>query len=195
MNSAEQKAGEKQVSEVLIVPLLLLGMTKHSTLTKAAFEAMLNELRQKLAYMSKDNLIQLRERIEAHPAGPEKDRFPKAITILPWARAIQPPSDVGPSPLIRKVMSSPLGREALAKGWAPELLAHVKAVREWPGNWTVTKIKESADRAIGRLGDIELRMSRSEDVGADDLRWRDERMAQIRRCQDIAEMALSEVGA
>lgn len=37
-----------------------------------------------------------------------------------------------PSPLMLDVFGSPMGREAISKGWAPELLVDITANRKWP---------------------------------------------------------------
>ena len=194
MNSEDQAAGEKRVQEILIDPCLKLGMTKHSTLTKAAFEEMLKSLRQMLSYMTADNLIDLRDKVQANPAGPDRDRFPKSITILPWAHGFQEPV-AGPSPLIRKVMTGDVGKEALANGWAPELLDYVKADRKWPKAYSQSLIKRSADNPMRRLEDIELRLSRNDHVTPEECAFRSLRRAAIQRCQDIADLAHTESAA
>jgi DNA helicase-2/ATP-dependent DNA helicase PcrA len=74
---------------------------------------MLGELRQKLAYMTPASLAVLRDWVEAHPGGKDKDRFPIGLKILNKAREVQPPES-GPSPLMLKVFAHPLGQEALA---------------------------------------------------------------------------------
>ena len=57
MDAIEQAAGEKRVQDVLIAPLLALGLARPSMLRQAGFETMLEELRQMLAYLSADNLV------------------------------------------------------------------------------------------------------------------------------------------
>jgi hypothetical protein len=188
MEAIEQAEGEKRVQETLIAPLMALGLARPSMLRQAAFEVMLKELRQMLAYMSADNLSRLREKVKDRPGGKDGDRFPIALKILKWAREIQQP-EAGPSPLMLEVFANQLGRDALVKGWAPELLTYIRGDRKWPGAWSVTKIKESADSAMRRLVGIELRLSRSEEISKEDAQWRDQRRAAIRKCQDIADQA------
>lgn len=188
MDEKAQSDGEKRVETVLIAPLLALGLAKPSTATKAEFEAQKKELRQKLAYMSEPGLVRLREWIETHPGGKDKDRFPIPLKILPQAYGIEEP-ETGPSPLMLKIFAHPMGQEAIKKGWAPELLKHIKATREWPQAWSQTKIRQKADDPVRRLEDIELRMSRNEPIPPDDVRFRNQRRAALRKCQDIADQA------
>lgn len=128
--------------------------------------------------------------VEAHPAGKEGDRFPIALKILTKAREIEVP-DTGPSPLMLKIFAHATGQEAIEKGWAPELLKYVKVAREWPGAWTLSKIKSEADDPVRRLEDIELKMSRDDPVSSGDLGFRDRRLAALRKCQGIADQARS----
>lgn len=190
MDEKAQSEGEKRVDAVLIAPLLALGLAKPSTATKSDFEAQKKELRQKLAYMSDPGLVSLREWIEAHPGGKDKDRFPIPLKILPEAYRIQEP-ETGPSPLMLKVFGHPMGREAIEKGWAPELLKYLRASREWPQSYSQTLIKRDADNPVRRLEDIELRMSRNEPISSEDEAFRNRRLAALRKCQGIAEQARS----
>lgn len=190
MDEKAQSEGEKRVEVVLIAPLLALGLAKPSTATKADFAAQQKELRQKLAYMSESGLIELREWIEAHPGGKDKDRFPIPLKILRHAPQIEAP-ETGPSPFILKIFRDHhLATEALEKGWAPELLRQVTAERgKWPGNWTCSELRKEGVDYARRLEDIELRMSRSEQIPPDEVEFRNKRRAALRKCQDIADQA------
>ncbi|MCD9148506.1 hypothetical protein [Pseudophaeobacter flagellatus] len=190
MEEKAQREGEKQVLSVLIEPLEALGLVRPSKATKADFELQKKELAQKLAYMSDTGLAELREWVEAHPGGKDKDRFPIALHILQKAHRIETP-EAGPSPFILKVFATHhLVPEALAKGWAPELLRQVTAERGiWPGDWTCSKLRNEGIEHARRLEDIELRMSRGEQIPPDQLAFRDRRLAAMRRCQDIADQA------
>lgn len=188
MNEKEQAAGENRVQEMLITPLEKLGLTKPGTMRLAQFETMKKELRQMLAYMQPKNLEELRDWCEAHPGGKERDRFPIALHILKEARRIEPP-ETGPSPLMIKVFAHPIGREALAAGWAPELLTWLKGNRAWPGNFTLSQIKAAADDPVRRLEDIEARLVRGGEVSAEESSYRDRRRAALQKCQDIADEA------
>ncbi|NIZ63300.1 hypothetical protein DL239_20235 [Sedimentitalea sp. CY04] len=188
MNTEDQAAGEKRVQDVLIKPLLDLGLAKPSTLTKARFDDMLKELRQMLAYMTAENLDLLRQEVEVRPGGKDGDRFPIALKIRKWARDIQQPVS-GPSPLMIEVFTHQLGRDALEKGWAPELMINLRGARKWPGPFTVSGIKAAADDAMRRLEDIELRLSRNEEIQEEDAMFRNKRRAAIQKCQDIADQS------
>ena len=118
--------------------------TKNSTVMNNpgdAFEAMLTELCAKLAYMSDLNLAALEEDAASMAGGKQRDRFPVGQRILERAAQVQPPRDDA-SPLSRAVFANQLGLDALASGWAPELLAELRGTRRWPGAWTVKTIKQ-----------------------------------------------------
>lgn len=187
MNSEDQASGEKRVKSTLIEPLQRLGLTRPTTLNAAKFQDMLNELAQRLAYLSEENLLALSDWVQANPGGPNGDRFPIALKILAEARKVQQP-DGGPSPLIRSVFGNALGQEALAAGWAPELLLNLRKFRKWPGGFTVSQIRDSAHDALRRLEDIEMRLTRGREVSPDDAAWRHKRRAQLQKCQDIADL-------
>jgi len=188
MDEKQQAAGEARVQEMLITPLEALGLARPSTLTKAQFVVMLAELRQKLAYMTPGSLAVLRDWVEAHPGGRDKDRFPIGLKILNKARAIQPPES-GPSPLMLKVFAHALGQEALAGGWAPELLRYLRGAREWPGRYTVSQIRNEADQPARRLADIEMRAGRGVQLSPEDEGFRARRVEALHKCRDIAEQA------
>jgi len=116
MDSTEQASGEKRVREVLVEPLLCRGLAKPSSLTKDQFEAMIDDLCKRLAYMTGESLAALEEVVASNPGGKDKDRLPIANAILGWAAQIQPPGDDA-SPLIRAVFANALGADALAGGW------------------------------------------------------------------------------
>ena len=194
MDVKEQALGEQRVQAMLIAPLEALGLTKPSTLTKAQYGVMLTELRQKLAYMTPGNLAVLRDWVEAHPGGKDKDRFPIGLKILNKAREIQPPVS-GPSPLMLKVFGHQLGQEALAGGWAPELLRYLRGAREWPGRYTVSQIRREADEPVRRLADIEMRAGRGDRLSLEDETFRDKRQRALRECQGIADQARQGVSA
>ena len=188
MDEKAQREGERRVQQVLIDPLEDLGLAKPSTMVKAQFEEMKRKLCQKLAYMTTEGLVELRGWCEDHPGGKDGDRFPIALKILKKAPEIEVP-DTGPSPLILRIFRSDLGREALAKGYAPELLAYVRKAREWPGMWTLSKIKDEADNPARRLADVEMRMARGDEMSPDDLQFRNLRRAALRNCEAISEQA------
>jgi hypothetical protein len=189
MEAIEQATGEKRVMDVLITPLEEMGLGKPSTILKPDWPRSKTVLCQKLAYMTEVGLVELREWVETHAGGKQRDRFPIPMHITKEGWRIEEPN-VGPSPFILSIFRNALGQAALKAGWAPELLEQVKAKRgEWPGPWTVTKIKESADGAMRRLEDIELRLSHDDEISKEDAMWRDQRLAAIRKCQDIADLA------
>lgn len=188
MDDAAQRDGERRVREVLIAPLLALGLTKPASMRKAQFETMLRTLEQTLAHMGGEDLVELRERAAAHPGGKERDRFPLALNILAWAKEVKTPERGDASPFIRRVMSSDVGRAALERGYAPELLVHIRARRgEWPGAWTVSQLRAKAEGAVRRFDDLRMRQERGEALGAEDQAFVRMRAAQIAECRQIRE--------
>ncbi len=188
MDAKEQAAGEARVQDLLITPLEALGLARPSTLTKAQFAVMLRELRQKLAYMTPANLAILRDWVEAHPGGKDKDRFPIGLKILNKARDIQFP-DSGPSPLLLKAFTDELGHKALAEGWAPELLRYLRGARVWPGPYTITQIRNVADGSVRRMADIEMRVGRGDRLSIEDESFRARRSEALQKCREIADQA------
>lgn len=140
---------------------------------------------QRLAYMTEINLAALEEQVAAAPAGKDRDRLPIANVILEWAGQIQPPVDDG-SPLIRAVFANPLGQDALAGGWAPELLAEVRKVRRWPGAYVVNQIKDRSRDAVRQMDDLDRILLRGGELPSDKARWRSARLAMIEKCRQIA---------
>ncbi len=185
MDRAEQVQGEQQVIQFLVEPLQRLGLAKPSTLTIKQFDEMVAELSQKLAYMSRTNLEALAETAAANAGGKEQDRFPIALKILKWAADIQPPGDDA-SPLIRAVFAKPLGRDAVAQGWAPELLAELRQSRRWPTDYVVTRIKQKADDAVRQLQRMDAAVGQGDDLPPEQLVWRERRLAITARCAEIA---------
>lgn len=194
MDSAEQAAGEKRVKSVLIEPLLRRGLAKPTSLTRAQFDDMVQDLCARLAYMTDGNLMALEEQAAANAGGKERDRFPIGQRILEWAGHIQPPGDDA-SPLIRAVFANQLGLDALADGWAPELLAELRGSRRWPGAWQVKSIKDKADSAIRQMRDLDARLARGAALDhAEDL-WRSRRLEAVAKCRRIADAGQGNGGA
>lgn len=185
MDAESQKAGEKRVRDLLIEPLLRCGLGKPGTLTKAAFVAMQDELCAKLAYMSEVNLAGLAEHMQHMPGGKARDRFPLATVILEEARKYQAPDDSG-SPLLRAVFAHQLGATALADGWAPELLAHLRQHRVWPGAYAIKTVRDSAVEAVRRMRMIDEMIARGDVPTPDEAAWRNRRLAAMQRCRDLA---------
>ena len=193
MDSAAQADGEKRVKQFLIVPLQRRGLAKPSTLTKGQFEDMVKDLCARLAYMTEQNLQALEDQCAGNAGGKGKDRFPIANHILDWAGQIQSPEGDG-SPLVRAVFSQNLGLDALAQGWAPELLAELKQSRRWPNAFVVGRIRERADNSIRQLRRVEERLARGDEVPANEAAWRNRRLSAIRRCQAIADLGANQGG-
>lgn len=187
MDSAAQADGEKRVRQLLIDPLMRRGLMRPAGMKTDFFEAMLKELCAKLAYMSDVNLAGLEEDAAQMAGGKEKDRFPVGQKILLRAMDIQPPVDDA-SPLMRAVFASPLGLDALAGGWAPELLFELRRTRRWPGSYAVRGIKEKADGPVRRMQDFDEQLSRGHTLSPSESQWRSGRLSMIAKCQAIADL-------
>nr|WP_319250491.1 hypothetical protein [uncultured Celeribacter sp.] len=196
MDAREQAEGEKRVMAYLVEPLEKRGFGRPTTLKVDQFEDMKRELCQKLAYMSAENLMALEEEAAGLAGGKECDRFPIAQKILERALIFQRPDDSA-SPLIRAIFANRLGQEAIADGWAPELLVGVRDMkkRAWPRPFQVTQIKRDAEGPTRRMRDIERRLAQGLDVSASDVAWRDRRLAIIRKCEEIGRMGGEAVGS
>jgi len=188
MNSEDQALGEKRVMRLLVEPLKRRGLAKRSVLTVAAFDAEIDNLCQRLAYMSEGSLMALEEHAAARPSGKERDRFPVGNDILSWAADIQPPGDTS-SPLICAIFAHDCGQRAISEGWAPELLYQLRHNRSWPNNWTLSTIRDGAASNVRRLQDLEGRLARDGELGPVDRDWRDRRLAALQRCREIGEGA------
>lgn len=188
MDATQQHEGERRVRELLIEPLMRRGLAKPSSLNAAAFEAMLREMAQKLAYMAPGNLMALEEVAAARPSGKDRDRFPICNDILTWAAQIEPPGDSA-SPLIRAVFGHAVGRAAIEEGWAPELRADLRQHRRWPSAFVVGQIRDKAREALRQAEDIRLRLGRGEDVEEQAKRWLFDRDRVTEKCREIGGMA------
>lgn len=189
MEQSEQAAGERRVREMLIRPLIERGLMKPAGMTNAAFEVMQNGLCQRLAYMSDLNLAALEEQAAGMAGGRERDRFPIGQKILEAAAVIQPP-EADASPLIRAVFAHDVGRTALAGGYAPELLKHLRVHRTWPKHYAIRTIEQEASGNISTLRRLDRQIADGGDLTPSEAGWRDQRKAIIHRCNEIA--ALSE---
>lgn len=191
MNSAEQAAGEKKVQELLITPLRRLGLSRPSGMLVADFDSMVADLCSKLAYMSELNLQALVVQVTAKRAGKNKDRFPIAADILDWATDIQEPADDA-SPLFRAVFASPMGREAMAEGWAPELLSKIRRARVWPKGSAIREVKTRAENAHIRLQDQDFCLAQGGKLSADEQDFRLKRQIAADKCSRIAALVALE---
>ncbi|ANB35140.1 hypothetical protein A6024_14150 [Rhodovulum sulfidophilum] len=186
MDAREQAEGEKRVRDLLVEPLLRRGLVKPGAMTKAQFEEMLADLAKRLAYMSAPNLAALEEMAAAQPGGKDRDRFPIANAILKAAAQIQPPADDA-SPLIRAVFAHAVGRQALAEGWAPELLDDLRHNRRWPRSYALGQIRQAAGEALRRHA--HLAGAGPGQLSPAEATWLRDREARLAHCRSIADLA------
>lgn len=188
MDSEHQAAGEKRVREYLIDPLKRRGLAKPTSLTRGEFALMVDDLCRRLAYMTPANLAALEEQAACNPGGKERDRFPIANAILEWAAQIQPPGDDA-SPLIRAVFAHGLGQDAIAEGWAPELLAEVRHSRRWPNSFVISSLRDRAAEPSRAMTLIEERRHRGQDISPSEAEFIARRRAILDRCRRIGELS------
>jgi hypothetical protein len=191
MDEQAQKDGEKRVRHLLIDQLERMGLMKPAGMTKALFAAMQDELCQRLAYMSDDGLGALAEDMAGRGGGKDRDRFPLATKVLEQARRIEPPQ-ADASPLIRKVFAARLGQEALAQGFAPELMRWLRANRQWPSSFVVSGIRDAARDNLRRAEDLQAGYDRGRDMSAADRTWYDARQLEIARCTLARDLGLGD---
>ncbi len=195
MDSAEQAEGQKKVRRLLVDPLQRRGLVKPSAMTKDQFGDMLDDLCARLAYMSETNLAALEEEAATMASGKAKDRFPIAQHILDRAGRYQHPPDDA-SPLIRAVFAHPLGQDAIAQGWAPELLREVRKSRRWPNDYVLAKCRESADQPVRRAQRLQDFRAKGQGLTEDESTWLQQRRDVVAKCQRIAALGqMAEGGA
>ena len=187
MDAKAQAEGERQVMRLLVEPLKARGLARPKGFTKVKdFDLMVEKtLCPKLAYMTALNLAALEEQIAANPAGAGRDQLPIPNEILRAAAAIQEPEPTT-SPLMLAVFGAPIGREAIANDWGPELLRYLKRYRKWPRDRVPAEIQREAAEARERLSFIQDREARGLGVVQRDLEWRGMREAAAVKCKAIA---------
>lgn len=196
MDEKAQKQGEKRVRELVVTPLIRLGLMKPAGMTKALFEEMQEEICQRLAYMDALSLRGLCEELAGCGGGKERDRFPLATVVLERAVTHQRPvSDA--SPLMRAVFAHAIGEGALEAGFAPELMKWVRENRKWPGSYVMGKIAESGRDGHRRLDQLQRHIADGRELLEADAVWLKRRLAAVARCQEARDLGLAEkkVGA
>ncbi|MCW1934549.1 hypothetical protein [Pararhodobacter zhoushanensis] len=189
MDAEAQKAGEKRVKDCLIDPLVGLGLLRPAGMKVDQFDAMREELARKLAYMTAANLAALAEQITSRPQGKGSDRWPAGPLVLQWGIAIQAPPDDA-SPLLRAIFAHATGQEAIAAGYAPELLVWAKKNRSFPKSFMVSTIRKDADNAMRRAAELERIERDGEALSAEETAWLERRRAATEKCRKIGALSL-----
>lgn len=184
MGSVDLKEAKQRVRLHLVVPLMRLGLRRPSGVTVAQFDEMIDELCGRLSYMTPLNLDALAEQAALRPGGKDGSRFPFAAKILAWAAEIQRPEDSA-SPLMVAVFSGPIGQEAMAEDWAPELLSHLRKHRLWPRKADIIAIKERAESARQQISRSDDRARRGFARSEADQALKDKRGVAAMKCQRI----------
>ncbi|ANB33468.1 hypothetical protein M2324_003283 [Rhodovulum sulfidophilum] len=105
---------------------------------------------------------------------------------LKAAAQIQPPADDA-SPLIRAVFAHAVGRQALAEGWAPELLDDLRHNRRWPRSYALGQIRQAAGEALRRHA--HLAGAGPGQLSPAEAAWLRDREARLAHCRSIADLA------
>ncbi|MCA0848323.1 hypothetical protein [Salipiger thiooxidans] len=154
-------------------------------MTRDEFDAMLDSLCAKLAYMSEPNLGALEEVAAGMASGKSRDRFPIAQRILERAGDIQRPPDDA-SPLIRAVFAHGLGQDAIAQGWAPELLFELRRMRLWPNDYLISQCKTKAEPHVRRLAQLRDWFEAGRALSSDEEAFMQRRQSALEKCRQIA---------
>ncbi|MEP2717046.1 hypothetical protein [Pseudophaeobacter sp.] len=179
--ASDLKEAKQRVRDHLVQPLTRLGLRRASGVTVAQFDATNDELCGRLSYMTAINLDALAEQASRLAGGKDRSLFPSASKILAWAADIQPPEDSA-SPLLIAVFSGPLGGQAMAEDWAPELRSYVRKERIWPKGLALDAIKERAKEARRRLELIEEDTRRGRAPKPVDLDMQEKRVVAAEKC-------------
>ncbi|WP_229673223.1 hypothetical protein [Salipiger pallidus] len=182
------------MKRLLVEPLQQRGLVKPAGMTRVEFDAMLDSLCAKLAYFTEVNLMALEEAMAGMASGKARDRFPIAQRILEEAVKIQPPADDA-SPLIRAVFAHSLGHDAIAQGWAPELLFELRKVRLWPNSYLILQCRERAEPHVRRLAHLVDQRAAGRGLSGDDEAFIRKREAAMEKCRWISSLGQMSEGA
>lgn len=154
---------EARVDRLLIEPLA--GLPRRRGVGAEAHDKMLHRLRERLAYMTDENLRGMHDLILRH-AG---KGWPEEAMVKAWAFTLQlpPPQECD---YARSLIRSAMGRQALAEGWAVELYDVAKRLGPPPGKYVIRELKEAAERSQHRRKVIAENI-RSGLASEDDKRW------------------------
>lgn len=191
MDAVEQRNGERRVRDLLIDPLERLGLMKPAGQSKAQFDAMKEEICQRLAYMGDVNLGGLCEELQGCGGGKDRDRFPLATVVLPLAMKHQPPKGDA-SPLMRAVFAHAEGEKALAAGYAPELMKWLRDNRKFPGAFVIGQIADMGRDAARRALKLQEDADAGRPVSDAEMAWLSRRNAVIERCRAARKLGQSE---
>lgn len=137
------RSGRAQVRALLFEPLEAAGMVRPARMTLADYEAMKGRLVRAFAHMSDQSLRGLAEVVTRHAQGPNRDRWPKEVTLKSWAARIQPPP-ARRSDYVASLMTSAMGRTARAQGYHVELFLLARRLGPPPTRYDLGRLQEEA---------------------------------------------------
>ncbi|TCL09146.1 hypothetical protein BXY66_1190 [Shimia isoporae] len=88
MEGQALKDGKDRVRDLLIKPLLELGMVRKRNVSESKHQAFLDGPMARLAYMKADRLEALRETVANCATGAHKNCWSSEVSIANWARAL-----------------------------------------------------------------------------------------------------------
>lgn len=125
MESEALEAGKQRVRELLINPLVEIGLQKSRKMTQKDHEAGLVKLGNVLAYMDGENLSALKVLVLDSADGQWKEHWPPFVGILEMAKTLQKPP-ASDSEMVLSFMRSAAGPRALEAGYHVELYRSLK---------------------------------------------------------------------
>lgn len=148
------RQGKERVERILTGPLEMMGMGRKRGVKVEDHAAMLDRLRARLAYMGEDELAALREVVERYATGRDLNTWPDEISVINWARRIQPPPP-SESRLVRSYLQSGAGRAAQAGDYLVELFRYLKVQGQPPNEFALSQIIREADERRRDLPRVE----------------------------------------
>lgn len=176
--------------DVLIGPLIELGLRKQRRHTAEQHGEMLERVARKVSYLERAQLEALRDVVARHANGPKRNTWPDEVSVLNWAALLAPPPDRD-SRLVVTYMASSAGRRALGEGVevAVALRQHLKRTGRPPGDYDWKSIRNKAAAWAEHRQRLELDHARGV-LGSEDAAWlRDfgEIAAKVRRLVEQGE--------
>jgi hypothetical protein len=139
-------SGRAQVRTLLIEPLDVAGLKRPRGVTEDTQRSRLAQLAERLAYLTPENLVTLRDVIQTHAASPSGGQaWPTPVVIESWAQGLQA-RPVRESDIMRSWLASVEGPPALASGHHVQLFRLLRRRMVPPSDYEKRLIREEADR-------------------------------------------------
>ncbi|MEY8117633.1 hypothetical protein AB9F26_05100 [Falsihalocynthiibacter sp. BN13B15] len=169
MNAEELKAGKERVRDLLIAPLVELGMKRKRGDTVEAHDKMLDNLAAILAYMDAPNLKGLKSVMIGLAGGKARDQWPSQISFLNNAKRFQEP-EASDSEMVHSLIGSKAGQRAYEGGYLVEFYSDLKAGKHVLGSYAERNLRERGAANKRRLDRIRAQQDRDTALPSD-LNW------------------------